>query len=280
MAVQKQLLEALKPFGADPRAIDAARVFRLAGTRHGGADAIVRPVWMAAEPDKMWRWSFDDLAEEILPLARADLIALRARRAERGVRGQGPTPAKRLTAATLWETVLTDLQRLRSHRWFGSLPPGHRDTWLFLAGIAMSWLAPPFVLRRELNALASEAGGWGTAECNARLSSVMSRAERAGRGEMQDWKGRAVDSRYRFKAATIVEWLDIAPSEMREANLRVLVNADIAREHAAERQAAARRRCGAQERAVYEAAATERHKPWEAEGISRATWFRRRAVTS
>jgi hypothetical protein len=77
----------------------------------------------------------------------------------------------------------------------------------------MSWLAPPFVLRRELNALASEAGGWGTAECNARLSSVMSRAERAARGEKQDWKGRPVDPRYRFKAATIVEWLDIVSDE-------------------------------------------------------------------
>jgi hypothetical protein len=173
--------------------------------------------------------------------------------------------------------VLTDLQRLRAYRWFGSLPSGHRDTWLFLAGIAMSWLAPPFVLRRELNALAFEAGGWETAECNARLSSVISRAERAARGEMQDWKGRAVDPRYKFKAATIVEWLDITPSEMREADLRVLINADVAREHAAERQAAARRRRGALERAVYEAAATERLAPWTAEAISRRTWFRRRA---
>jgi hypothetical protein len=54
MAVQKQLLAVLRPFGADPRAIDAARVFRLAGTRHSGADATVRPVWMVAEPDKLW----------------------------------------------------------------------------------------------------------------------------------------------------------------------------------------------------------------------------------
>jgi hypothetical protein len=49
----------------------------------------------------------------------------------------------------------------------------------------------------------------------------------------------------------------------------------VKRKHAAERQIASRRRRGMQERSSYEAGSIERQKPWEAEGISRATWFRR-----
>lgn len=43
-----------------------------------------------------------------------------------------------------------------------------------------------------------------------------------------------------------------------------------------QRKAAARRAAGAKPRSEYEAATIERAKPWEAEGISRRTWYRRR----
>jgi hypothetical protein len=35
-----------------------------------------------------------------------------------------------------------------------------RDRWMFLSEVAMSWVAVPAVLRRELYALARQAGGW------------------------------------------------------------------------------------------------------------------------
>jgi hypothetical protein len=46
-AAQDHLRKVLSSFGADPRALDAARVFRVSGTWHSGVDAIVRPIWMA-----------------------------------------------------------------------------------------------------------------------------------------------------------------------------------------------------------------------------------------
>ena len=258
MAVQKRLAQILAPFGADPRALDAARVFRLAGTENSKARAIVRPTFMAAPAAELWRWDFEDLAREVLPRERAEIIALRARRAERRARGEGSAPARTLTAGTYWETVLADLQRLRQARWFGPLPPGQRDTWLFLAGCAMSWLAPPFVMRRELHALAQEAGGWTEREAQSRMASLFRRAEQAAAGATVEWNGERVDPRYRFRASTIVEWLEITTVEMRDAGLRVLVDQDRARELTAERQTASRRRRGVQERATYEGAAAER----------------------
>jgi hypothetical protein len=257
MAAQHALQRALAPFGADARAMDAARVFRLSGTRHSVADAEVRCIWPGPASD-LARYPFDDIMAEILPLGRADLVALRVRRAERRATGEGSAPAKRLTAASLWETTLTDLQRLRQLRWFGSLPPGQRDTWMLLAATAMSWLAPVTVLPREVHALGIEAGGWGAGEAKARLSSVVTRAEAAARGVRMQWNGRAVDPRYRFRAATMVEWLGITPAEMREANLRLLIDRDVARERATERQHEHRRRIGVRERSGYEADAAER----------------------
>jgi hypothetical protein len=276
MAIQRQLRQALAPFGADPRALDAARVFRISGTRHSAADSIVRPIWMAQAAGSMWRWDFEDLAREVLPLDRVELAMLRARRAENAGPESGSSPARLLTAATYWETVLTDLQKLRGHRWFGSLPPGQRDTWLFLACNAIAWLAPAEVLPREFRALAAEAGGWDSREADSRMASVVRRAEQAAKGERQEWNGHKVDPRYRFKATTIVDWLDITPQEMRDADLRVLVDQDVKRERTAQRQEASRRKAGAVPRSEWLAAhAVERVRPWEAEGVSRRTWFRR-----
>jgi hypothetical protein len=76
-----------------------------------------------------------------------------------------------------------------------------------------------------------------------------------------------------------VERLEITQAEMRDANLRVLVDHDRARKLAAERQTTSRRRRGVQERTAYEVASAERTKPWEAEGISRRTWYRRQSET-
>jgi hypothetical protein len=272
MAVQKHLAAVLAGFGADQRALDAARVFRLAGTENSRSHTIVRPVYLAAPAAQLWRWDFDDLAKEILPLDRAEIIALRAHRAARKAQGNGPTPTAHLTAATYWETVLADLQRLRHARWFGPLPPGQRDEWLFLAACAMSWLAPPMALRRELYALAQECGGWTEAEARSRMSAVFRRAEQAATGQRIEYRGRLFDPRYRFKAATIIERLEITPAEMHAAGLRVLVDQDRHRELATERKEASRRRAGVVEREAYVATAQARRERVHALRSEGRTW--------
>lgn len=240
MAVQKHLADALRSFGADRKALDAARVFRLAGSVNDKVSEIVRPVWMSGPLDRVQRWTFEDLAREVLPLTRGQLVSLRVERAKRRAEGAAITPQTRLDAGTLWETYLADLQRLRRLRWFGGLPSGQRDTWMFLAATAMSWLTlPGQPLMREVYALAQEAGGWSERETASRMSSVYHRAAAAGRGERLTWRGSEVDPRYRFKASTIVDWLEISPTEMREAGLRALVTQDVRREiEAADKRAA------------------------------------------
>jgi hypothetical protein len=147
---------------------------------------------MATAASSMWRWNFEDLVREVLPFERAELDVLRARRAERAPVGSRLAPARRLTAATYWETVLADLQKLRTLRWFGDLPAGHRDTWLFLACNAMAWLVPPFALQREVRALAVEAAGWDSREADSRMASILKRAEKAAKGVRQECEDKVL----------------------------------------------------------------------------------------
>lgn len=258
IAIQQHLCDFLRPFGADPRALDAARVFRLAGTVHGRVNVCVRPVWMVTPASQMWRWDFEDLAREVLPVQRMELETLSRTRATNIASKTAAHPCSRLSAATYHEAVLADLQRLRHYRWFGSLPAGHRDTWLFLACNSVAWLAPPAVLEREFRALAREVAGWDHRECDSRMASVLRRAGVAARGHKIEWRGQQVDPRYKIRVSTIIEWLDVSRAEMRGAGLRVLVDADVARERAVERKQASRRRAGVKERAEYTAQAETR----------------------
>jgi hypothetical protein len=46
------------------------------------------------------------------------------------------------------------------------------------------------------------------------------------------------------------------------------------RQHKRQRKEAIRRAAGAKPRAIYEATSISRNKPWEALGMSRASWYR------
>ncbi|WP_159718581.1 hypothetical protein [Geminicoccus flavidas] len=273
-ACQKELYTTLKQLGADPLATDAARVLRLTGTRNSRVDRLVEALTPVGQ-----LWNFDLLADEILPLTRSEIISLRLERAAHRPHDRlRPRPACCFEAAGLWEGRLAELQLLLKHRWFDSLPTGERDAWLVLGGTAMGYLVPGRMVRREIHALAHEVTGghWSTRETDSRMSSVIRRAEYAALGRKIEYGGRLVDPRYRFCTETIVEMLGITENEMRSCGFRHLVTLDIRREHDRQRQAKTRRAHGAVPRAEYEAQALNRIKPWEAEGISRATWYRRR----
>ena len=277
-ALQHQLWKHFAHIGADRGALDAARVFRIAGTKNSKSDQLVRPIWMdAPAPQFLQRYDFEDLASEIFEDSRADVHSLVAERAARKAASKAVSfrPATTLTAASLWETRMTDLQRLRQGRWFGDLPSGHRDEWTFLMAVAMSYIAPPIAMRREMYAIAQECGGWSENEAKSRLSAIFRRAQEAYDGITYTWEGKAVDPRYRFKTSTIIERLGITDNEMREYGLRTLVSPEIRRELATSRERERRRRQGAVSRDEFLSSSITRQAPWKQLGMSRATWYRK-----
>lgn len=241
-AIQKVLAETLDGFGSDRNALDAARVFRVVGSRNPRAqdwrNETVQGLYLRGAPGRLREgaYDFDELADQVLPFTRAEMVSLTVERANRRAERDAaavPKPSAYLTQASYYESVLSDLQRLRYHRHgaTGAIPAGSRDEWVFVASCAMAHLAPPAVLEREVAALAAEAGGWTVGQARSRMSAVLRRAHASARGEsVKDPRGEEVDPRYRFKAATIVERLEISSAEMETAGLRVLVDQDRRRE--------------------------------------------------
>jgi len=180
-AAQNRIYQVLKPFGADPKARDAARVLRITGTTNSKNGATVRALGDTSE--KTYR--FEDLVEPLVmnPVwedeeehgeSGADLYSLAVQRAARGLRNH----PQGWSETSLWEGRLTDLQHLRRMRYGEGPMEDFRDRWLFLATTAISWLVVPEVLYRETLALAEEAGGWDEHHTRSDLSQVLKRARR------------------------------------------------------------------------------------------------------
>ena len=244
-AAQDRIYRVLKSVGADPKARDAARVLRIAGTTNAKNGATVRSIIDAAER----AYCFDDLVEALVknPVREdeeergkpgADLYSLAVQRAARGLRNH----PQGWSEASLWEGRLTDLQHLRRMRYGEGPMEDFRDRWLFVATTAISWLAVPEVLDRETIALAEEAGGWDERRTRSDLSQVLKRARRAARGEKIEFKGREWDPRHHFRNETIIDWLKITPEEEREMVVTISAEEESRRKRLRDREYQKRRR--------------------------------------
>lgn len=268
-ACQRHLCEALKAFGADHAAKDAARVLRVIGSKNG--PETVYSLLPVGE-----RYTFNTLADQVLPITQAQVRDLRVQRALRAARRPQErlwTPPQGFTQATLWEARLGDLQRLRELRFMDAQMTDYRHRWLFLSGVAMSWLAAnPEAMKRELFELAHEAGDWGERHTAGKLGSVIQRTFRAFAGETVEYEGIQVDPRYRFSNQRIIEELEIDGDE--ERHMKTIISADERRRRDRDRTRRERRESGEVEmsRREYEGRATKRRSEahrLRAEGKSR-----------
>jgi DNA-binding CsgD family transcriptional regulator len=215
---QHSLYRSLKVVGADFKAKDAARVFRLVGTVNSKNGATVRTVHNSGQV-----YDFEKLAEA-LPVVEeqdgAELYDLRVQRAARG----GFKGPRHWTDETLWEARLTDLQTLRRLR-HGRQMDDFKDRWLFLAGVAMSWLVDSYpVLERELLGLAEEIGWTDRRKAKQRMQAVFQRIVMLARGETVEFAGREWDPRYHFKQGTLLEWLEITSADEEGLQLTQIIS--------------------------------------------------------
>ena len=113
-------------------------------------------------------------------------------------------------------------------------------------------------------------------EVRRTMSSTVRRAERAASGR-RGADGR--DPRYDYGGGRMAEMLGIDRAVAETLGLRQIVPADLRADRRHANRVARRRAAGALPRPVWLAAhPVERERPWEAEGISRATWYRRLAA--
>jgi hypothetical protein len=257
---QYRIWRVLKSLGADPRARDAARVLRLVGTINSKNSG---PVY--ALRDTGPRLPFEELATSIL---RADLVKdeeqpgadLYDLRAQRATRRDYKAPRLR-TERSLWLARWVDLQNLRNLRYGGEQMEDFRDRWLFVAGVALSWITDPpepAFFERELLGLADEWGGWNEERSRSKLQAVLERVRMVARGQTVTWQGVEVDPRYRFRTEVIVQWLEITLAEQRK--MFNLIGADEKRRRNTDSRREKRRAAGAQPRAQYDQARKDSHQ--------------------
>ena len=259
-ATENHFVAALSGFGADTAACDPCRVFRVAGTLNAKSQTVASMVYLSPQGSTRKRRSFEIFANAILP------HTIRDRRRRRPGLGrtagseatEAGTTKQRCTYRSYHEAKIKDLEHLAVVRGWDKLPAGQRDLWLFHVATSLCWLHDAASAWKIILETALTMGGWSAAETKRRMSAVKGRA-------VADAKSGSANSRHRVTAARCVADLNIKPSEMREAGLRVLVDADVRRERTAERQIAFRRRRGAVPRADYLTCAEERNiAAWQA----------------
>ncbi len=103
-------------------------------------------------------------------------------------------------------------------------------------------------------------------------STLLDRAKRAAAGESVEYKGRRVSPVYAFRKQTIIEQLRITPEEERRMT-RLISDGEKRRR---DRQAWRAVHTGRTREEWLAGNGASRARPWEAEGVSRATWYRRR----
>lgn len=176
-AAMKQLIDVLKPNGADPKVCDAPRILRLVGTYNskvitpldvqglGGRIYTVQQPWkVTCEVLSPQRQSFDFLCDQILPLTREQLQVQRAaralqiielgpRQAEKGAKvktrlAPGNRTGRHYSATAI--ARLGDIELLARTLYPQGVVEGKRDLYLFHATVNLAWICRKQTLENEM----------------------------------------------------------------------------------------------------------------------------------
>lgn len=273
---QRRLHKTLLDLRSDHNVLHAASVLRVPGSQNSKSQTLVEI--LRKSPDV---WNFDDLADEINAQPETTHSRTLGKVTYLHVR--------RWNGGTLWAKRLSDIRKLIKYRWPHGVPSGMRNDVLFLYSIGLSWLVEPSRIKAELSDFASHTirnrKQWTDSDERFTFTASLERALRAAKGETVEWAGQTIDPRYRMKNETILERLQISTPEARELNLEILLPEELYREKDARRKQTSRGGSPPiqtdtcltyQTRQNYEENSLSRLKPWEALGISRATYYRRK----
>ena len=192
--------------------------------------------------------------------------ALQGRRAEIDRRYGNAKVAKR-QAVSMSALRLADLRRVYAARYGRTLPDDDagRDDVLILVH-HLYWAGPAEGAGKRIRAGCEIAAPWMTSP------------------EVAELHAKVVNRPLRYKADTLAKKLNLTEAERQRLHIRTIGAVDMTKAERLEarklrdRQTkrAKRRAQGARSRTEYEAKSISRTKPWEAEGISRKTWYKRR----
>ena len=287
---QKALVVLLEPFAADMNARDVSRVLRLDRTVNTKSGLFCRVVHVTGGNENcLARYDFTELSEILVQRADA-LRALSKQTGRQYAAGKRVEPAGRViqadfTGRTLpsnpqtlrqWQDLawkrLNDIRTIWALR--GGVEKGYREVTLFWE-LNFLLLAQPVriqALYHEAAALAREISP-DTFYRNSDLSTLYRKAQEYQSGQRVEFQGRKYPPFYTPQNATLLEIFRVTMDE--ERHLTTIISRPEKYRRSNEKRAAKRREAGAKERSQYESESLSRQKPWEAEGVSRAWWYKK-----
>ena len=278
---QRALVDRLTSFGADQQAKDASRVLRLVGAVNTKSGEVARVVGVTEADGQPVRYGFEYLCEWLLPMARETIERERqdwaAQKAARQARNQQLVvlPGGRqinglrgFSGRQLAWHRMEDLRKLAELR--GGVHEGERMLHLFwqLNFLLLSGATNTGQMWHEAQALARAIDPSWHSDKSA-LSTLYAKARQFEAGESVDFNGKAYPALYTPKNDHLISLFRITDTE--QAEMKTIITADVARGRDAGRKAASRAAAGA---TPHEQSKTHQ-KPWEALGMSRATWYRK-----
>lgn len=278
-ACQRYLVDRLAHVGADRMAKDASRVLRTIQTVNSKSGEICRVVHVTNDTDgQPVRYNFEYLAEVLLPNARWTIEQQKQGQAERTttkpfllVRGGKADNLQGFSGRQLAWDRSEDLRKLIELR--GGVEEGSRMLHLFwtLNFLLLSGATNSKQMYYEAAALAREIDP----EWNSRskeLMTLFSKAKSYEAGEKINFGGKDYVPLYTPKNDTLIDLFRITTDEQR--HLKTIISSGMALERDRVRHEVRRRAAGAIDRTTYESTSLSRQKPWDALGMSRASWYR------
>ncbi|WP_391123476.1 cystathionine beta-lyase/cystathionine gamma-synthase [Psychrobacillus sp. L3] len=225
--LQNALYETMKSFGADKKASDAARVFRIAGTINSKSK---REVFCEMLHEN--RYTFDEIVTDYFP----NIIKTTKKAPQRNKKTKG-TVKHLFNEYTLLKARMSDLNTLSELR--NGQMDGCREYALFLCRY---WA----LTERDSKEQAKEA----MLTLNNRFSKPLKEREALADTKSAEryYEG---DEPFKIKNETLIEWLGISSEEQK--HLKTIINSNEKRRRDKEYQKDKRREEGAKERSEYEA---------------------------
>lgn len=272
-ACQKSLISALAPLGADPAAKDASRVLRLVTSVNSKSGEICRVVHIEpGEDGDPVRYPFEYLAEHLLPIARDEFVSEKKRaRAKLTVINGATAPRRRLSGRQLAWDRLNDLRSIMTMR--GGAAEGERMLYLFwqLNFLLLSGATHSTRMYHEAATLANQIDAQWSYK-SQELSTLYHKAQAFNKGAKVVFNGKRYPALYTPTNSTLISTFEITDAE--QGKLKTIISREMARERDRLRSEARRRKAGAVPRREYEEKSIARQKPWVAQGVSRATYYR------
>lgn len=290
--VQDRLCDVLAGVGADPAARDCTRVLRIVGSVNSKGGQLVTGTLLNDA-----RWNFEDLAQRVLavPAPPKEKKAQTSRKSTTTTTQSqpkiSPSVVRDINAARA-RTEQRPLGRSIYDRWYlvyqdilaigryypNGIPEGYRNTLLHLTAVALSWFTRAEALKDELTYLAKQ---WTPGISDRELAEVLSQPlRRATAAQKATDRGQLTpdtETRYRYRRETLYRKLKGLITAELEPELRAIISDELRSERRKERDALRDR--SSRYKGSHETSLS-RTKPWEALGISRATYYRQRKAAS